>query len=132
MTAVAEKRLLQLVVAILSCSPLGFGFLGMLNGVELAGGEAARNLATDSHLRYLSGIFFGLGLMAASCVPGIETKTARFRWVVLLVVIGGLARLHGFFSAGVPQSAMFWAIFAELVATPLVGLWQRRVARQWA
>jgi hypothetical protein len=124
-----ERRLLQAVVAFFCLSPLVFGGLGMLRGAAMAG-EAGP--ALDSHFRYLSGIFFGLGVMALSCVPSIERKGERFGWVALMVVIGGAARLLGFVVAGLPQGAMFWAIFAELVATPLLWVWQRRVARRYS
>lgn len=129
MNAATERHLLQAVVAFFCLSPLVFGAMGMVRGAAMAGGGASAGL--DSHVRYLSGIFFGLGLMAASCVPGIETKAERFGWVALMVVVGGCARLAGFVTAGPPQGPMFWAIFAELVATPLLWLWQRRVAGRY-
>lgn len=129
MTAAFERRLLQVVVATLCLSPLGFGAFGILHPPAFGG---AAPIGIDSQFRYLSGIFLGLGIMAASCVPRIEAMTARFRWVVLLVVIGGVARLHGFVVAGAPEGAQFYAVFVELVLTPLVGLWQRRVAARFA
>lgn len=124
-----ERRLLQVVVAVLCLSPLGFGLMGIMHP-DSFGGDMP--IGVDSHFRYLSGIFFGLGIMAASCVPRIEAQTDRFFWVVLLVVIGGVARLHGFVFAGAPEGTQFYAVFVELVLTPLVGLWQRRVARRFA
>ena len=124
-----ERRLLQTVVAILCLSPLGFGYMGIMHPDSFGG---AIPIGVDSHFRYLSGIFFGLGIMAASCVPRIETMTGRFFWVVLLVVIGGLARLHGFIVAGAPEGTQYYAVFVELMLTPLVGLWQRRVAGRFS
>ena len=127
MSRETERRLLQIVVAVLCLSPLGFGLLGMVRGTEGFGGHGVA-AGADSHFRYLSGIFFGVGVMAVSCLPRIEAMTERFRWVVLFVVIGGLARLAGFVLTEVPKDAHFYAVFVELVVTPLLGLWQRRVA----
>ena len=121
-----ERRLLQITVAVACLSPLGFGLLGMLNGGDGFGG--IQSIDANSHFRYLSGIFFGIGVMALSCVPHIERHRERFGWVVLFVVIGGLARLYGFLTAGVPEGSHYYAIFMELGVTPLLGLWQRRVS----
>jgi hypothetical protein len=123
-----ERRALQIVVAIACLSPLGFGLLGMIHGGGAFGGIAS--IDADSHFRYLSGLFFGIGVMAISCVPRIERHRERFGWVVLFVVIGGLARLYGFASHGVPEGSHFYAVFMELVVTPLLGLWQRRLSTQ--
>lgn len=83
----------------------------------------------DSHFRYLSGIFFGLGVALLSCVPRIETMTVRFRWIAALVMIGGLARLGGLAAYGAPSRGHLAGLGLELVVTPLVVLWQARVAR---
>ena len=129
MTRETERRLLQIVVAVLCLSPLGFGLLGMVRGSGAFGGAAG--IGADSHFRYLSGIFFGVGVMAVSCIPAIERRTERFSWVILFVVIGGVARLAGLALVAVPAGTMFYAVFVELVITPLLGLWQRRVARRY-
>ena len=111
-----ERRALQVVIAILCLSPLGFGLIGMLRGTMGFGG--ASPAGADSHFRYLSGIFFGVGIMALSCIPRIERHRERFGWIVLFVVIGGLARLAGFAFVGSPHGAHFYAVFVELVITP--------------
>ena len=121
-----ERRLLQLVLLVLSLSPLGFGGIGMIRGAEWLG-PASINL--DSHFRYLSGIFFGLGLALLSCIPRIETMTLRFRWIAALVVIGGLARLGALPAHGMPGRGHVAGLALELVVTPLLVLWQARLAR---
>lgn len=122
-----NRRLLQLVLLLLSLSPLGFGAMGMIRGAEWLGDNPSANL--DSHFRYLSGIFFGLGLALLSCIPRIETMTLRFRWIAALVVIGGLARLGGLLAHGVPGPGHVVGLGLELVVTPLLVLWQARLAR---
>jgi hypothetical protein len=116
-----SRRLLQLSLLVLSLSPLGFGAMGMIHGAGWLGGGGAD---LDSHFRYLSGIFFGLGLALLSCIPRIETMTVRFRWIAALVVIGGLARLGGMIAAGVPGPGHVVGLGLELVVTPLLALWQ--------
>jgi hypothetical protein len=70
--------------------------------------------------------------MALSCVPHIERMGDRFRWVVILVVIGGLARLVGILIDGAPSAGHLLGLATELGATPLLGLWQARIARRFA
>ncbi len=127
-----ERRLLQGAVALACLSPLTFGTLGMIEGpAMLAGigpGESAADL--ESHYRYLSGLFLAIGLTLLSCVPRIETRTARFRWAAGAVVLGGLARLLGLALGDAPSTPHLIGLGAELGLTPALVLWQARVARQ--
>jgi hypothetical protein len=131
MTPTLERRLLQATVAIGCLSPFYFGLRGVIEGpAMLAGidpGESAPDLL--SHYRYLSGLFFGLGLVLLSCVPRIELRAARFRWAAGAIVCGGLARALGIALGDAPSAPHFVALGAELGLTPLLVLWQARVAR---
>jgi hypothetical protein len=82
----------------------------------------------DSHFRYLSGLLFAIGIAFASCIPGIERKTARFRLLALIVFVGGLGRLLGLASSGVPGPGHVFGLVMELGTVPLLALWQARVA----
>lgn len=134
MTPGLERRLLQVAIAIGCLSPMIFGLEGIVRGPAMLHGVAADSVAADllSHYRYLSGLFFGLGLMLLSCLPRIEARTERFRWAVAAIVCGGLARLLGLALGDQPGAAHQAALGAELVLTPLLALWQTRVARRWA
>ena len=126
-----EKRLLQTAVALGCVVPLLAGGSGMIEGPAFlhgVGGQVPSDL--DSHFRYLSGLLFAIGLAFASCIPGIEGKTARFRLLAFLVVIGGLGRLAGLASSGVPGAGHVFGLAMELGTVPLLVLWQARVARQ--
>jgi hypothetical protein len=127
-----ERRLLQAAVALGCLSPFVFGLKGMIEGPAMLGwvqtGPGAADLT--SHYRYLSGLFFGLGLVLASCVPRIEVRTRRLRWAAGAIVLGGLARLGGLAMGDAPSLAHHVALAAELGLTPLLVLWQARVARR--
>ncbi|WP_088346216.1 MULTISPECIES: DUF4345 domain-containing protein [Rhodomicrobium] len=123
----AERRLLQAAVATGALVPVLAGLAGILLGPRFADSAAVADLALDSHFRYLSGLLLGVGLAFWSTVPGIERHGARFRLLTLIVVIGGLARL-GALTAGVPPIPMLAGLTMELIATPLLCLWQARVA----
>ena len=124
-----ERRLLQAAVALGCIVPLLAGGSGMIQGPEFlsgVGGDVAPDL--DSHFRYLSGLLFAIGVAFASCIPRIDRKTARFRLLALLVVIGGLGRLFGLLSSGVPGTGHVFGLAMELGTVPLLVLWQARVA----
>ena len=73
-----------------------------------------------------------LGIGFASCVPAIETKTARFRFFGAMVVIGGLARLWSVVEYGLPSAGHRFGLAMELGVVPLLLVWQSRVARRIA
>lgn len=134
MTPAAERRLLQILVAIGCLSPLLFGAQGVIQGPAMLVGVEPGQSAPDllSHYRYLSGIFLGLGLVLLSCLPRIERRTARFRWVAGAIVAGGLARLLGVMLGDAPSTAHLLALGAELGLTPALVLWQARVAGRFS
>ena len=131
MTPRAERRALQVAVAIACLVPLTAGALGVLRGVAMLKGVPHPVPADlESHFRYLSGIFLMLGLAFCACVPGIERRGRRFRLLGLMVVSGGLARLLSLVAVGVPSAGHQFGLAMELVAVPILMLWQRRVAHR--
>ncbi|MGA9581789.1 MAG: DUF4345 domain-containing protein [Allosphingosinicella sp.] len=125
-----ERRLLQLAVALGCVVPLLAGGSGMIEGPAfLRGVTSPVPSDLDSHFRYLSGLLFAIGLAFASCIPGIEGKTARFRLLASLVFVGGLGRLFGLMTAGAPGAGHLFGLAMELGTVPLLVLWQARVAR---
>ncbi len=122
-----RRRPLQVVVAALCLVPLGAGGAGVLLGPALVGAPGPVDL--DSHFRYLSGIFLGVGLTFLSTVPAIERRTARFRLAAALVVCGGLGRLLSLGVAGAPTGPHLVGLGLELVVVPLLVVWQGAVAR---
>jgi hypothetical protein len=123
------RRLLQIVVAILALIPTSAGLAGILLGPEFLRLEPPWPADLDSHLRFLSGVFLGVGIGFYSCIPGIERKTARFRLLAGLTVLGGLARLLSLVLAGSPSAGHLLGLGMELVVVPFLVLWQAHIAR---
>jgi hypothetical protein len=125
-----ERRLLQQVVAIAAILPVAAGLYGVLFGQALTNEHVS--VSGDSHFRYLSGLLLAIGLCFWSTVPRIETKTGRFRLLAAIVVLGGLGRLVGLALTGIPSFFMLGGLAMELVVTPILTLWQTRVANRYA
>jgi hypothetical protein len=122
---------LQLAVAIGGLVPVAAGLAGVLLGPRMAGGIASQMalpVPLDSHFRYLSGLLFGIGLAFWSLIPRIAERGAAFRLLTFLVVVGGLGRLLGLLLGPVPPRPMLFGLAMELGVTPLLCLWQARVA----
>lgn len=131
--ALTERTLLQLAVAIASLVPISAGLAGAIFGASFLGwlddATFAGN-ALDSHIRYLSALLFGIGVAFLTAVPDIGRHGRRFSLLTAMVFVGGLARLAGLAATGIPHRGMLFGLAMELVVTPLLWTWQRRVARE--
>ena len=125
-----EKRLLQVVVALACLVPLSVGGQSVLHGPGGIGPLRAVPVDLDSHFRYISGIFFGVGVAFVTCIPAIERKGARFRLLGALVVAGGCARLVSLLAVGVPSRGHVLGLGMELGVVPLLIWWQWRIERR--
>jgi Domain of unknown function (DUF4345) len=125
-----ERRALQVAVAIGSLVPISAGAGGMLMGPALLGDHAVNSGDLDGHFRYLSGLLLGIGLAYMSAVPQIERRGPRVFLLGCLVVLGGLGRLLSLLLRGPPSQIAIGALAMELLVTPALTLWQRRIGRQ--
>jgi len=119
------------VVAVACLVPLGVGGVSVLRGPGFLGHPPVIPTDLDSHFRYVSGIFFAVGVAFASCIARIEATGPRFRLLGALVIAGGCARLVSLASVGVPSAGHVFGFAMELGAVPLLMLWQRRIARRY-
>ena len=126
-----ERRALQVAVMLACSVPLLAGGAGMAMGADFVRGVDGGPADLDSHFRYLSGLLAGIGIGFLSCIPRIEDRTARFRLLTLIVLIGGAGRAVSAIETGLPGLEHRIALGLELGVTPLLMLWQRRVARRW-
>jgi hypothetical protein len=117
---------LRIVIAVLGLVPVGAGLAGVVDGIEMVGAQAS--VSADSHFRYLSGLLLAVGLLFWSAIPDIERQGRLVRILTLIVVVGGLGRLYGVLAAGEPSAPMLFGLAMELVVTPLLCLWQSRIA----
>ena len=120
-----SKRLLQIAVAIA-------GLVPVLAGLTGAADPALLNLAADApsatHAAYLSGLLLGIGLGFWSLIPRIERQARVFTLLTAIVMLGGLARLVLAVRLGTWTPWVIAPLAMELLVTPALCLWQRRLA----
>lgn len=117
-----ERRALQASIAIAALVPVAAGLWGVVGGLGAPGTFA------DGHVRYLSGLLLGAGLLFWLMTPEPERWPWPFRTLGAIILMGGLARL-GAALAGGTGSATFFALFMELIVTPGLLLWRERIQR---
>jgi hypothetical protein len=129
-TPLAEKRLLQAVMCLTLLLPLSAALAGTLGGPHFLGKPPVIPTDLDSHFRYISGLFLGMLLLFASCIPHVERHGPRLRMLAFMVFIGGLFRFYSLVAIGTPSTGHLVGLGIELVELPLILLWQARVARR--
>lgn len=132
MTPRAEKRALQAVMAIVLLLPLSAVVPSIAGGPDFLGHPPVIPADLDSHFRYVSGIFAGVLIGIASCIPAIERRGARLRMFGAIVMLGGACRLLSLIEVGMPSLGHRIGLGVELCLMPLVLLWQARIARRFA
>jgi hypothetical protein len=118
---------LQVVLAIVSLIPLSAGLAGIWKGPAFY--DVAASVSADSHMRYLSGLLFGIGIVVWWIIPRVEKSSEAFAAITAIVFVGGMARLWSLIHIGAPTGGMAYAIFVELALTPVLFFWQRRIVR---
>ena len=109
--------------------PVGAGLGGVVYGPQFL--ELPDQASSWSHVHYLSGLLLTIGLMFWFSIPRIEQHRQRFTLLALIVFVGGVARLLGAIALGdAPGKGMIFALVMELIVTPSLWAWQRRVAAQ--
>jgi hypothetical protein len=110
--------------------PLTAAIAGVTGGPHFLGHPPVVPTDLDSHFRYVSGLFLGMLLLFASCIPAVERKGPRLRLLAMMVIIGGLFRLLSLAVVGMPSLGHRIGLGIELIEVPLILIWQARVARR--
>lgn len=126
-----SKRALQIATAVLGTVPVLTGIVGMfgLSDPIYASTGLPANPLLDSNLRFLSGVWLGLGLAVYWLIPNIERQTVLFRALWGMIFLGGIGRLMSMFFLGWPPVPFIAFTVLEIVGAPVFIAWQARLAR---
>jgi hypothetical protein len=128
-----NKRPLQIVSALMGAVPVVTGIVQMM-GVHdplYASLHLPEDATLDSNMRFLAGVWLGLGLGLASwwLVPRIAQETVLFRFLWLMIFLGGIGRLVSMVGVGLPLTPFIGFTALEVLGAPLFVYWQHRVAQ---
>jgi hypothetical protein len=126
-----KKHLLQILTAILGLVPVLTGIVGLfgLSDPIYASADLPANALLDSNLRFLSGVWLGLGLGVFWLIPRIETQTVLFRVLWGMIFLGGIGRLLSMLFLGWPPIPFIAFTILEIAGAPLFVVWQARLAK---
>jgi hypothetical protein len=125
-----ERLALQICILVGAGVPVAAGLAGAIFGGQLTGDFLSPS--GDNHYRYMSGLLLGIGLLYWTAVPHIERMTRRIRILTIVVMIGGIARLQSLIFWPTPDTVMLVAVAMELLVTPMLCVWQSRIATRMA
>jgi hypothetical protein len=126
-----SKLSLQIVTGVLGAIPVVTGLIGMsgLSDPLYAGPGVPSNVLLDSNLRFLSGVWIGLGLAMFWLIPRIETQTILFRFLWAMIFLGGVGRVISMLFLGPPPTPFIGFAILEIVGAPIFIAWQARFAK---
>ena len=126
-----NKRALQIVSALMGTVPIVTGLVQMM-GIHdplYASLNLPADATLDSNMRFLAGVWLGLGLASWWLVPRISEQTVLFRVLWLMIFLGGIGRLVSMASVGLPLTPFIAFTALEIVGAPLFVYWQHRVVQ---
>ena len=128
-----KTNLLNSVVVIVGVVIVFLGLNVGLGGIKTLGWQSTRDFvsitdaatfhAQDSHIRFIGGVWFGVG--AAFMIGGFAMRMFRSTLIILsaMVAIAGLFRLNGMDTEVIFSAAIAPSLAFELVGFPLLALW---------
>lgn len=125
---IALRALLFLVGAAIVLTGVNVGFGGIrtlgLQGPQdfIAVTDAAAFGAQDSHVRFLGGLWLGVGLMFMAGAFRLRALRAPLMAALALIVVGGLARFTTGDAAALAPTVRP-SLFAELLLMPMLFAW---------
>jgi hypothetical protein len=88
--------------------------------------------AQDSHVRFLGGLWLGVGLLLTAAAWRLRALKPAVQVVLALIVVGGLARFSALRPDVLFGPQIVGSFLAEVALMPLLLLWSTRVARRVA
>jgi uncharacterized protein YjeT (DUF2065 family) len=124
-------RHLQMASRLLAVIPVVTGVLTMLGLADpiYATAGLPRHPLLDSNLRFFGGLWLVAGLAMLWLVPRIETETALFRAIWLMIFAGGVGRLLSMVFVGPPPWPFVGFTLLEIAGAPFFIAWQAQLAR---
>ncbi len=84
----------------------------------------------DSELRFLGGVWLGLGLTVLATVKDVEKHFALYRILWGMIFLGGIGRLISMFVIGLPPVPFIGFAVLEIVGAPIFLYWHKQISKE--
>ena len=87
-------------------------------------------LVQDSHIRFLGGLWMGIGLLFIFAARNVERQQNVLKFALVLIFLGGLARFSQMQLDITFGKEIVGSLVAELVGMPLLYFWLSRTLKK--
>jgi len=124
---------LHIILAVLGLMIMALGLNIALGGIATLGWQGPRDFFTitnadafaiqDNHIRFIAGVWFGVGTMFLIGSMALERFRSALIMLIIMIFLGGLARLTIFNFQLLTSVEILPSLFAELLIFPLLAFW---------
>lgn len=124
-----SRKLLQIFTYILALVPTITGVLNMMGIYDPIFKELnlPNSPVLDSDLRFLGGVWLGLGICVLYITHSLEKHVFLYRVLWSMIFIGGIGRLISMFQVGMPPAPFIAFTALEIIGAPVFLYWHARV-----
>lgn len=126
-----SRKLLQTFLVILGLVPTITGVLTMM-GIHdplFANLNLPHSALLDSDLRFLGGVWLGLGLTVLATVRSLEKHFVLYRILWGMIFLGGVGRLISMFIIGLPPVPFIAFTVLEIAGAPIFVYWHWKLTK---
>ena len=125
-------KYLKPCVMVLALIPIAGGLSGLVTTHALVAAHAGdpAYAMLDSNLRFLSGVWFALGIGLFLIRNRLHEPSLLFQTVLAGVTVGGAGRLFSAYTLETLPAEILFFLAIELVLIPYLMLWQFRFSRR--
>ena len=120
------QRALKVLVTLFGGACIVIALAHVLLGSAIVPSGAALNPTTDSEDRFYAAMFLGFGSALVWCARDLHGRARAFDALMLIFLIGGVARLLSLLQLGLPHPLFIVLGAVELVLPPLLWWWYKR------
>lgn len=124
------RKPLQVILVILGFVPFITGILGMMGIYDplYASLGLPNDPLLDSNLRFLSGVWFVVGITVFATVRQVENYFQLYLVVWGMIFVGGIGRLISMILVGLPPIPFIGFTVLELIGAPIFLYWHYQLS----
>jgi hypothetical protein len=134
------RQTLRILLGLIGVVVIWLGLNVSLGGIITLGWQGPTDFLTvenhsafsvqDNHVRFIAGVWTGVGLFMIIGAIFLEKFKSILLALMVMVFLGGLARLTAGDPALLMSSKIAPSLLMELIVFPLLGLWVYRTTRE--